>query len=69
MSMRISVDTDRCQGHGMCYVLAPNTFEDDDAGFGRVVAPSPDGEDSDLARDAAAQCPERAIVIDETSGE
>jgi ferredoxin len=65
--MRIRIDDEVCSGHGRCYALAPLVFtarEDD--GFGEVIG---DGtvapELAADARRAAANCPERAIVIEE----
>jgi ferredoxin len=58
--------TDRCAGHGRCYGLAPEVFEDDDAGFGVVKL---DGAIpaalQESAMTAAAACPEGAIQLDE----
>ena len=31
--MRIRLDTERCQGHGRCYALAPDLFGCDDDGY------------------------------------
>ena len=30
--MRVHVDRAKCVGHGRCYVLAPDVFEDDERG-------------------------------------
>ena len=66
--MRVSIDHDRCTGHGRCYVLAPELFVDDDEGYGRVIG---DGEvvpaQVEAARKAAQSCPERAVLLDETA--
>ncbi|HEX3705850.1 MAG TPA: ferredoxin [Mycobacteriales bacterium] len=63
--MRVSIDTDRCSGHGRCYVTAPGVFSDDDAGYGQVVG---DGSVSDTQLDsveqAIAACPELAITLE-----
>ena len=65
--MRIRLDTDRCQGHGRCYALAPELFDVDDYGYasetGDGTVPS---ELADKARLAVANCPELAITLDET---
>ena len=64
--MRVQISPERCQGHGRCYDLAPGLFGDDDEGFGRVLGDGtvpPDGERE--ARLAAANCPERAVELDE----
>ena len=63
--MRVTVDTDRCVGHGRCYVLAADVFESDDYGHSEVIAGTVE-EGSDLARQAqiaVENCPERAIKI------
>ena len=64
--VRVAVDTDRCQGHGRCYVLAPELFEADEIGNGREKAGGevPAGLE-DRARLAVANCPERAITLTE----
>lgn len=65
--MRVSIDGTKCSGHGLCYVVAGDLFEDDDNGFGRV---RPEFSDTDVpaamivdAEFAAASCPEQAIEL------
>lgn len=60
--MNVRVDRDVCTGHGMCFMTAPEVFEDDEDGYGRarndgVVDPGHEDE----ARSGAASCPERAV--------
>ncbi|MGH9081122.1 MAG: ferredoxin [Acidimicrobiales bacterium] len=63
--MRIAIDAERCTGHGRCYSLAPELFDCDDRGYGIVPDPDvPVGLD-DQARTAAANCPERAVSVEE----
>jgi ferredoxin len=66
MTVKVRIDPTRCQGHGRCYDLAPGLFAEDDEGYGQVVG---DGAvaagDVDVARRAAANCPERAIDLEE----
>jgi ferredoxin len=66
--VKLHIDSERCQGHGRCYDLAPDLFGDDDEGFGKVLGDGvvPAGSERD-ARLAVANCPERAIVLDEES--
>jgi ferredoxin len=66
--VKLHIDSERCQGHGRCYDLAPDLFGDDDEGFGTVLGDGvvPAGSERD-ARLAVANCPERAIVLDEES--
>ncbi|MDE0987599.1 MAG: ferredoxin [Pseudomonadales bacterium] len=67
--MKISVDKEGCQGHGMCNMVCPDVFEYDDDGFANVA----DGMDNvppeleEAAKLAEIQCPERAIVITQDS--
>ena len=66
--MKVQIDSERCQGHGRCYDLAPDLFGDDDEGYGTVlgVGNVPPGKVHD-AHLAASNCPERAIdVLEET---
>lgn len=67
--MFISIDSDKCMGHGRCYSVAPDLLSDDDEGFvaerGRCWK-LPDGQVGD-AQDAADACPEGAIAVLESS--
>ena len=66
--MRVTIDDNRCQGHGRCYALAPEFFEPDDLGDGRIVGDGtvPEGLE-DSVRRAVLNCPEEAISIDDGS--
>jgi ferredoxin len=62
--VRVQISSERCQGHGRCYDLAPGLFGEDDEGYGTVLQDGvvpPDKEHD--ARRAAANCPERAIDV------
>lgn len=61
--MRVSIDPDRCTGHGRCYGVAPDVFDPDDEGRGVVVAAHIPSSLEDQARLAEANCPERAIRL------
>jgi ferredoxin len=66
--VRVHVDEERCQGHGRCYATAPEVIVPDELGNGRevgngTVAPELERK----ARLAAANCPEQAITIEETT--
>ncbi|HEU5416678.1 MAG TPA: ferredoxin [Streptosporangiaceae bacterium] len=62
--MRVQINSDKCQGHGRCYDLAPDLFGEDEQGYGVVLG---DGiVKPDLERDARLaelNCPEQAIDI------
>lgn len=62
--MRIFLDSNKCQGHGRCYALAPQLFEPDDEGFAVLRGDGEvSGELEDEARLAADNCPEFAIEV------
>lgn len=62
MSLTVSV-TDRCTGHGQCFIHCPNVFVPDEEGFSTVPDPSAVGGHEAEVRRAASACPERAIEI------
>jgi ferredoxin len=63
--MFLSIDADRCMGHGRCYSAAARLLSDDEEGFvaqrGQVIEVS-DGL-LDEARDAVDACPEGAVFL------
>lgn len=66
--VRVRVDPDKCQGHNRCYSLAPELFDVDDFGYANasgdgVVPAQLEGK----AQLAAANCPEFAVIIEETA--
>ena len=58
-----AVDAELCQGHARCWEICPEVFSLDDEGhsFAPVADVPPELEQK--ARDAARNCPERAITI------
>ncbi|MFC4375626.1 ferredoxin [Nocardia halotolerans] len=63
--MRITADRDRCVGAGMCALLAPTVFEqDDDEGRVVLLAAVPPGEHAAVG-EAVQCCPSGALTIDE----
>lgn len=68
--MKIVIDERRCKGHGRCYAIAPEVFEPaDDDGHSGVLLDELPGNDADLlaqVAEARANCPERAITVDES---
>jgi ferredoxin len=59
--MDLEIDGTRCQGHAICYLVAPELFGVDDEGRGSVLDPHPGAELAEKARIAVQRCPERAI--------
>jgi ferredoxin len=63
--LKITVDADRCMGHGRCYTVAPDLLAYDEEGFVTirgVVLDVPDDQ-IEAAREAVASCPEQAPAI------
>jgi ferredoxin len=62
--MKIKVESEKCQGHNRCFVVAPDLFELDEYGYAHEVNDGvvPPGEE-EKARLAVANCPEQAIII------
>lgn len=65
--MKLTIDSEMCTGHGRCYTIAPELFEPDDYGNGQVLPAGTDvpAELVEKARLAVANCPERAITLEE----
>lgn len=61
--MKAQVDPDRCQGHARCWSICPEVFDLDDEGHAFVVTPDVAPQHEAKARDAANNCPERAITL------
>jgi ferredoxin len=64
----MTVDADRCMGHGRCYTVAPDLLTYDEEGFvtirGEVIDVPPD--QLEAANEAVESCPEQApALIDE----
>ncbi|MBI5289516.1 MAG: ferredoxin [Chloroflexi bacterium] len=67
---KVTVDSEKCQGHNRCYAMAPGMFKVDEYGY---ATPRGDGvlaseADIELAQRAVENCPERAIEIIEGEG-
>ncbi len=63
--MKITVDTTKCMGIGMCELTAPEVFEVNDEAQTQVVA-EVDGADDKLTKlveDAVSGCPTGALTI------
>ena len=64
--MKVRVDSDRCQGHTLCSMIAPESFElDDIEGHASAVTEDVPPDQEDAVREAAQSCPEQAILIDD----
>ena len=64
--MKVSVDGQRCQGHTLCSMIAPESFELDDVdGTASPVTEVVPAEQEDAVREAVHSCPEQAISVDD----
>ena len=60
--MKVTVDEERCAGHGMCLTLCPEVFEMTDDGWAVADPEEVPAGLEDAARDAIQNCPEQAIL-------
>jgi ferredoxin len=64
--MRVTVDRDLCQGHGMCVVEAPTVFAlgkgDDQV---TILQEEPEEARSGQVRQAVAYCPTMALTLED----
>jgi ferredoxin len=63
--VKVSVDGERCQGHTLCSMIAPDSFVLDDVdGHASPASEVVPEDQEDQVREAAHSCPEQAIVIE-----
>ncbi|MBA9005366.1 ferredoxin [Thermomonospora cellulosilytica] len=62
--MKVRVDSERCQGHTLCAMNAPEVFRLRDIdGHSEVVNEEVPADQEEQAVEAVNSCPERAISI------
>lgn len=62
--MKVTVDADRCRGHGACLGLCPEVFSLTDSGYAEAISGAVPEHLEDAVEDAASACPESAIVVE-----
>jgi ferredoxin len=63
--VKVSVDGTKCQGHTLCSMIAPDSFELDDVdGHASPVNEVVPADQEAQVSEAAHSCPEQAIVIE-----
>jgi ferredoxin len=68
VDVKVRVDGDRCQGHTLCKMIAPDSFELDDVdGTSSPVSEDVPADLQDAVREAVLSCPEQAISIEDTA--
>ncbi len=62
--LRVRVESDRCQGHNRCCLVAPELFEADELGNAHARGDGlvPPGQEA-KAKLALANCPEHAVRL------
>jgi ferredoxin len=63
--VKVRVDPARCSGYTLCNQVAPSVFKLDEWGFAFAERAEVIPGSEDKVREAAAACPEDAILIDE----
>ncbi|GAA2121531.1 MULTISPECIES: ferredoxin [Actinomadura] len=62
--MKVKVDLERCQGHTLCAMRAPDVFELDDVdGHSSPVSEEVPADQEAKVLEAVRSCPERAISV------
>ncbi|MDT7559468.1 MAG: ferredoxin [Pseudonocardiales bacterium] len=59
----VTINGDKCQGHGRCALIAPHLFDVDDDGLGLVQVDTVAGADLPDVEEAILSCPESAITL------
>jgi ferredoxin len=62
--MRIVVDRDRCDGHGMCEAMAHDYFELDDDDVMTVLDETPPESERGRVHAAVQACPALALTLE-----
>ena len=62
--MKVQVDSERCQGHTLCAMRAPGTFDLSEVDGHSIVIDEevPADQEADV-REAVRSCPEQAISV------
>jgi ferredoxin len=61
--LTLRIDQTRCQGHAVCYMVAPELFEVDEDGRGSVKQSRIGPDQVEPASVAVERCPERAVTL------
>ncbi|PXY28245.1 ferredoxin [Prauserella muralis] len=61
-AVRVTIDFDKCEGHGLCALTAPEVFWIDEDGYTQFVSEPGESERDNVIR-AAQGCPALAIQV------
>lgn len=62
--MKVVVDWDKCEGHGLCELTAPEIYQLDDEGELHLLVEEVDGPLAERAAAGARVCPVAALRVD-----
>jgi ferredoxin len=63
-SVKVWVDPERCQGHTLCSMIAPDSFALSDIdGSSSAINEVVPADEQDRVREAVHSCPEQAIIV------
>ena len=63
--MKIDVDLDLCQGHGVCQSEAPTVFRVSDDNVVEILDPNPPEDLRKNVEEAVKNCPTQALTLSE----
>lgn len=67
-TLKVRVDPDRCQGHTLCAMIAPEMFRLSEVdGCASAVSELVPADQQEQVREAAQSCPEQAIFTEDTA--
>lgn len=62
--MKLILDTEVCQGYGLCQMAAPDLVDLDDSGYAELIGDGTVPSSAvHLAHDAVGSCPARALQV------
>jgi len=61
--VKVSVDEDRCAGHGVCVGLCPEVFDLTTEGYAIAIVTDVPASFETVVRQASEQCPTSAILV------
>ncbi|MBA4025346.1 MAG: ferredoxin [Gordonia sp.] len=62
--MKAIIELAKCSGHARCFMVDPDLFDLDESGYAAAAEVDVPAGDENIARKAAAACPERAIDLE-----
>lgn len=65
--MKVTVDSERCMGHGQCYTWGPGVYQPDEQGYCVIPVADVTGDLVAQAIAGAEACPESAITIHDST--